>query len=255
MKTPDTAEETSLLGHLTELRSRLLRTFIGVAVVFIALFPFANPLYEYLSVPLLTHLPHGSSMVAIDVASPFLTPFKLAFLLALIVSLPYVFYQLWAFVAPGLYRREQHLMLPLIVSSTVLFYAGIAFAYFVAFPLMFAFFNTVAPDGVTVMTDISRYLDFVIKIFIAFGMAFEVPVLTVLLVRVGVTTPASLAAKRPYIIVGAFVVGMVLTPPDVVSQILLAVPVWLLFEAGLLMTRMIKPTARDDGNAVNPGSG
>jgi len=255
MKTPDTAEETSLLGHLTELRSRLLRIFIGVAVVFIALFPFANPLYEYLSAPLLAHLPHGSSMVAIDVASPFLTPFKLVFLLALIVSLPYVFYQLWGFVAPGLYRREQHLMLPLIVSSTVLFYAGIAFAYFVAFPLMFAFFNTVAPGGVTVMTDISRYLDFVIKIFIAFGMAFEVPVLTVLLVRVGVTTPANLAAKRPYIIVGAFIVGMMLTPPDVVSQILLAVPVWLLFEAGLLMTRMIKPKARDGNDVVNTGSG
>ena len=244
MKTPDAAEETSLLSHLTELRARLLRTFIGVGVIFIALFPFANPLYERLSAPLMKHLPQGGSMVAIEVASPFLTPFKLTLLLALVIALPYVFHQAWAFVSPGLYRRERRLALPLMVSSTLLFYTGMAFAYFVVFPLMFAFFNAVAPEGVTVMTDISRYLSFVIKIFIAFGLAFEVPVLTVLLVKTGVTTPARLAAKRPYIIVGAFVVGMVLTPPDVISQVLLAIPVWLLFEAGLVLTRWMKPGRR-----------
>ncbi len=251
-KTPEPAEETGLLSHLTELRTRLLRIFIGVGVVFIGLFPFANALYEYLSAPLIKHLPQGSSMVAIEVASPFLTPFKLTLLVALIAALPYVFYQVWAFVAPGLYRREQHLMLPLMISSTALFYIGMAFAYFVAFPLMFAFFNAVAPTGVTVMTDISRYLDFVVKIFIAFGLAFEVPVLTVLLVKTGATTPAQLAAKRPYVIVGAFVVGMVLTPPDIVSQILLAIPVWFLFETGLLLTRLMKFNTVKDESADKP---
>ena len=248
MKTANTAEETSILSHLTELRGRLLRVFIGVGAVFIVLFPFANPLYECLSAPLMRHLPQGSSMVAIEVASPFLTPFKLTLLLALVVSLPYVFYQLWAFVSPGLYRQERNLVLPLMVSSTLLFYLGMAFAYFVVFPLMFAFFNAVAPTGVAVMTDISRYLDFVVKIFIAFGLAFEVPVLTVLLVRTGTTTPARLAAKRPYIIVGAFVIGMMLTPPDIVSQVLLAIPVWLLFEAGLVLARMMSRVEENSGH-------
>ena len=245
MKIPDTAEETSIFSHLIELRSRLLRIFIGVGVIFIALFPFANSLYEYLSAPLMKHLPQGSSMVAIEVASPFLTPFKLTLLLALIVSLPYVFYQVWAFVAPGLYRKEKHLTLPLVISSTLLFYSGMVFAYFVAFPLMFAFFSAVAPVGVTVMTDISRYLDFVVKIFIAFGLAFEMPVLAILLIKTGMTTPARLAAKRPYIIIAAFVIGMVLTPPDIVSQILLAIPVWLLFEAGVLMARLTNAEGED----------
>ena len=250
MKKSDTAGETSLLSHLTELRNRLLRTFIGTGVVFIALFPFANPLYEYLSMPLMKHLPQGSSMVAIEVASPFLTPFKLTLLLAVVVSLPYILYQMWMFVAPGLYRNEKHLTLPLMISSTLLFYTGMAFAYFVAFPLMFAFFSATAPAGVTVMTDISRYLDFVVKIFIAFGLAFEMPVLAMLLIKTGVTTPAGLAAKRPYIIIAAFVIGMVLTPPDVVSQILLAIPVWLLFEAGILLARLMntekdKPVVED----------
>ena len=252
MKTPESEAPTSILSHLLELRRRLLRIFIGVGIVFIALFPFANRLYVYLSEPLTRHLPQGGSMVAIEVATPFLTPFKLTLLLALVLSLPYVLYQVWAFVAPGLYRREKSLVLPLIVSSTGLFYVGMAFAYFVVFPLMFAFFNAVAPTGVTVMTDISRYLDFVVKIFIAFGLAFEVPVVTLLLVRAGMTTPAQLASKRPYIIVGAFVVGMVLTPPDVLSQVLLALPVWLLFEVGLLLTRLVKPAT---GPATGPAAG
>ena len=245
MTTADTEMATSFLSHLMELRSRFLRVFIGVGITFIALFPFANPLYEYLSEPLTRSLPQGSSMIAIEVASPFLTPFKLTLLLAITLSLPYVLYQVWAFVAPGLYRRERHLVLPLMVSSTLLFYIGMAFAYFIAFPLMFAFFNAVAPTGVTVMTDISRYLNFVVKIFIGFGLAFEVPVITVLLVKTGVTTTAQLAAKRPYIIVGAFIIGMMLTPPDVLSQILLALPVWLLFEIGLILTRWIKPIEKN----------
>ena len=251
MKTPEPEAPTGILSHLLELRQRLLRIFIGVGIVFIMLFPFANHLYVYLSEPLTRHLPQGSSMVAIEVATPFLTPFKLTLLLALVLSLPYVLYQVWAFVAPGLYRREKSLALPLIVSSTGLFYVGMAFAYFIVFPLMFAFFNAVAPAGVTVMTDISRYLDFVVNIFIAFGLAFEVPVLTLLLVKAGVTTPAQLASKRPHIIVGAFVVGMVLTPPDVLSQILLALPVWFLFEVGLLLTRWVKPaTGNEHDNDV-----
>ena len=226
-----------LLSHLVELRSRLLKIALAVGVVFIALFPFANPLYEYLSTPLLEHLPQGGSMVAIEVASPFLTPFKLVLLLSLVIAVPVIFYHAWAFVSPGLYRNERRFVFPLLVSSTLLFYAGMAFAYYVAFPLMFAFFNAVAPSNVTVMTDIGRYLDFVVKIFFAFGLAFEVPVITMLLVASGAASAASLTRKRPYIIVGAFVAGMVLTPPDVISQVLLAVPVWLLFELGLLLSR------------------
>ena len=233
-----------LVSHLIELRSRLLKIALSLAVVFIFLFPFANPLYETLSSPLLEHLPQGSSMVAIDVASPFLTPFKMVLLLSLALSVPIIFYHLWAFVSPGLYRREKQLIFPLLVLSTVLFYAGMAFAYFVAFPLMFAFFNAVAPENVTVMTDIGRYLDFVVKIFFAFGLAFEVPVITLMLVISETVTPESLTRKRPYIIVGAFFIGMILTPPDVISQVLLAVPVWLLFELGLLMSRWVMKNRR-----------
>ncbi len=237
--------DQSLVSHLIELRSRLLKIILSVAVVFIVLFPFANPIYETLSAPLLERLPQGSSMVAIDVASPFLTPFKMVILLALALAVPVIFYHLWAFVSPGLYHNERRLAFPLLALSAVLFYAGMAFAYFVAFPLMFAFFNAVAPDNVTVMTDIGRYLDFVVKIFFAFGLAFEVPIVTLLLVMSGATTPESLARKRPYIIVGAFFIGMVLTPPDVLSQILLAVPVWLLFETGLLISRVIAKNKQD----------
>lgn len=237
--------DQSLVSHLIELRSRLLKIMLSVTIVFIILFPFANPIYEALSAPLLEHLPQDSSMVAIDVASPFLTPFKLVILLALVFALPVIFYHLWAFVSPGLYRNERRLVFPLLALSTVLFYAGMVFAYFIAFPLMFAFFNAVAPDNVTVMTDIGRYLDFVVKIFFAFGLAFEVPIITMLLVMSGTTTPASLARKRPYIVVGAFFIGMVLTPPDVLSQILLAVPVWLLFELGLLISRVITKNKQD----------
>lgn len=224
------------ISHLVELRDRLLRIVLAVAVVFVALVPFANTLFSILSGPLMAHMPSNSSMIAIEVASPFLIPFKLTLYLAVFISIPVILYQAWSFIAPGLYRHERRLVMPLLVSSTILFYAGAAFAYFVVFPLVFQFFTSAAPDGVSVMTDISRYLDFVLTLFFAFGAAFEVPIVTVLLVWTGVATQQGLREKRPYIIVGAFVIGMLLTPPDVISQTLLAVPMWLLFELGVFFS-------------------
>ena len=243
MTTNDTSSSNqkheTLLTHLYELRSRLLWIVGSVMLVFLCLFYFANDLYGYLAGPLMAHMPEGSSMVAIDVASPFLTPFKLVFVLSIVLAIPIILFHVWGFIAPGLYSHEKRLAFPIIISSWILFYIGMAFAYFVVFPLMFAFFTRVAPEGVAVMTDIGRYLDFVLKIFIAFGVAFEVPIVTFVLVKLGMTTPDQLAAKRPYVIVGAFVVGMLLTPPDIISQFLLAIPVWLLFELGLLMSRLM----------------
>ncbi len=238
-------KQETLLTHLYELRSRLLWIVGTVMMVFLSLFYFANDLYEILAGPLMVHMPEGSSMVAIDVASPFLTPFKLVFVLSIVLAIPVILYHVWGFIAPGLYKHEKRLALPIIASSWLLFYLGMAFAYFVVFPLMFAFFTRVAPQGVAVMTDIGRYLDFVLKIFIAFGVAFEVPIITFVLVKMGITTADQLAAKRPYVIVGAFVIGMLLTPPDIISQFLLAIPVWLLFELGLLMSRVMI-TNKDD---------
>ena len=230
--------EMTFVEHLVELRNRLLRVVIVVAVLLLCMMPFANRLYALLAAPLLAQMQMGSSMIATQVASPFLTPFKLALVAAILIGMPYILYQFWAFVAPGLYRNEKRLVFPLMVSSSFLFYLGMAFAYFVVFPLMFAFFQAVAPEGVEIMTDISSYLDFVLKIFFAFGLAFEVPIATVVLVWTGFTTPESLKQKRPYIIVGAFVVGMLLTPPDMISQTLLALPVWVLFELGLVFAKI-----------------
>jgi len=246
---PDDKQD-SLVSHLVELRDRLIKVVVGVVVVVLALFPFANQLYSFMAEPLLKHLPAQSTMVAIDVASPFLTPFKLVMLAAVVVTIPWILYQVWAFVAPGLYKHERKWVLPLLASSSILFYIGMVFAYYVVFPLVFGFFTSTTPEGVSVMTDISRYLDFVTKMFIAFGAAFEVPVLTFVLIVTGVTTAEALASARSYIIVGAFVVGMLLTPPDVISQVLLAVPVWLLFELGLVMSKLVKPKTMvsDDGN-------
>jgi len=239
--------EQPFIQHLVELRDRLLRVVLVVAAVFLVLVPFSNTLFTALSGPLLAHMPEDSSMIAIEVASPFLIPFKLTLFLALFIAIPFVLYQLWSFVAPGLYRHERRLVFPLLVSSTVLFYTGAAFAYFVVFPLVFAFFTSAAPEGVSVMTDISRYLDFVLTLFFAFGAAFEVPVITVLLVWTGMVTQDGLREKRPYVIVGAFVIGMLLTPPDVISQTLLAVPVWLLFELGLYFSGwFIRQAGADD---------
>ena len=240
--------EQPLLAHLIELRDRMLRIVLVVLAVFVVLFPFANDLYTLLAEPLMAHLPSGSSMIATEVASPFLTPFKLTLIAAIFIGIPVILYQFWAFIAPGLYQHERRMVFPLVISSTLLFYAGMAFAYFVVFPLVFGFLVSVAPEGVSVMTDISKYLDFVLKLFFAFGVAFEVPIATILLVWMGATTPEKLTSKRPYIIVGAFVVGMLLTPPDVISQSLLAIPVWLLFEVGVVFSRFFvrKPDADED---------
>lgn len=232
-----TQAEMTFVEHLVELRDRLLRVVLSVLGFLLVLFPFANDLYALLALPLLRHLPEGTSMIATQVASPFLTPFKLTIVLSIFLAMPVVLYQVWAFVAPGLYKHERRLIFPLLITSSVLFYLGMAFAYFVVFPLMFAFFQAVAPQGVTIMTDITAYLDFVLKIFFAFGVAFEVPIATILLVWTGFTTPAALVAKRPYIIVGAFVLGMLLTPPDIISQTLLALPMWLLFELGVVFSK------------------
>jgi len=235
----DTDREQPFISHLVELRTRLLRIVSGVLLVFVALSPFSNPIYSMLAGPLTRHMPAQSSMIAIDVLSPFLTPLKFTLVLAVFITIPWILYQVWAFIAPGLYQKEKRLALPVLISSTLLFYCGMAFAYFVIMPIFFAFITSTAPEGVAVMTDINRYLDFVMTIFFAFGVAFEVPVATVILVLTGIITPEAMAAKRPYIIVGAFVVGMLLTPPDVISQTLLAVPMWLLFEVGIFVSRLL----------------
>lgn len=227
--------EQPLLTHLKELRSRLLKVVGVVLVAFVAVYPFRDRLYSMLADPLQEVLPEGTSMIAIKVASPFLIPMKMALVAAVVITIPYILYQVWAFVAPGLYRSERRLVWPLLISSTSLFYLGGAFAFFVVFPIAFRFFAFVSPEGVQMMTDIGEYLSFVLTLFFAFGIAFQVPIATILLVRTGVTTREDLAGKRPYVIVGAFVLGMLLTPPDVLSQILLAVPVWILYEIGILL--------------------
>jgi len=235
----DPGAEQPFISHLIELRDRLMRMAIAIFVVFLALFPFANDIYTYVAAPLMAQLPQGSTMIATQVASPFLTPFKLALVAAAFLAMPYLLYQVWSFVAPGLYQHEKRLAMPLLVSSIVLFYLGMLFAYYVVFPLVFAFLSGTTPDGVSMMTDISAYLDFVLTLFFAFGVAFEIPIATILLVATGLTTPDDLASKRPYVVVGVFVVGMLLTPPDVISQTLLALPMWLLFELGIVLSRVL----------------
>jgi sec-independent protein translocase protein TatC len=230
--------EQPFLSHLIELRARILRGALAVLLLFFPVYYFANDIYELVAAPLMAHLPEGSGMIATEVASPFLTPFKLAMFSAVFLGMPFLLHQLWAFVSPGLYMREKRFAMPLLASSIILFYAGMVFAYLLVFPLMFQFFASVTPVGVTMMTDINRYLDFVIKMFFAFGLAFEIPIATLLLVWSGLSTADSLARKRPYIIVGCFVVGMLLTPPDIISQVLLALPTWLLFEVGIILARI-----------------
>ena len=244
-------QETTFISHLLELRDRLLRAVGAVLLLFLVVAPFANTLYEYLAAPLMSVLPEGNTMISTEPHGPFFVPFKFAFAFATAVAMPYLLYQLWAFVAPGLYDSEKRLAIPLLVSSSGLFYLGIMFAYFVVFPIIFKFFTSTAPEGVAVMTDINAYLSFVLKLFFAFGLAFEVPVATVLMVKMGVTTTTSLAAKRPYIIVGAFVVGMLLTPPDLFSQTMLAIPVWILFEIGLYVSKAVKPRASEDPSDIS----
>lgn len=236
----DTEQGQPLVEHLIELRSRILRSLGAVVLIFLPLFFFANEFYVLLSEPLRVYLPEGATMIATEVASPFLTPFKLTLVLAIFIAIPYILHQIWAFIAPGLYANEKRMAIPILVTSVLLFYLGILFAFFVVFPLVFSFFTSVAPEGVTVMTDINRYLDFVLKLFFAFGIAFEIPIAAMLMIWSGVTTVDNLRRKRPYVIVGCFVVGMLLTPPDIISQLLLAFPMWVLFEAGILFSTLIK---------------
>lgn len=245
------SEPTGLISHLIELRSRILKALLAVLIVFLCLFYFAQELYQYLALPLIETMPEGATMIATAVASPFLAPFKLTLVLSFFIAIPVVLYQIWAFVAPGLYRNEKKLIAPLLASSTLLFYAGMAFAYYAVFPLVFMFFNSVAPEGVLISTDISSYLDFVLKLFFAFGLAFEIPVAVVLMCWTGITTAEKLSKKRPYIVVAAFTVGMLLTPPDVISQVLLAVPMLLLFEIGIIIGRLYakKPVENDDNGS------
>jgi sec-independent protein translocase protein TatC len=242
MSESETTEDTrtgSLLSHLFELRDRVVRMLLAVLVIFLSLFYWANEIYSYLAAPLTQHLPEGSTMIAIDVASPFLTPFKLVLMLSVFLAMPVILYHFWAFVAPGLYKNEKRIARPLLVSSILLFYAGMAFAYYIVFPLVFGFFTSIGPEMVSISTDIGRYLDFVLALFFGFGLAFEVPIATIILVAIGFTTPDKLAEKRPYIVVSAFIFGMLLTPPDVISQVLLAIPIWVLFEAGVVASRVI----------------
>jgi sec-independent protein translocase protein TatC len=237
--------QSSLLDHLLELRRRILRSVLAVGLVFVLTAWFADELYQYVAEPLLASLPAGGSLIATDVATPFLTPFKLALAAAVVLAVPYLLWQLWGFLAPGLYRHERRLVVPLLVSSTLLFYVGIGFAYFLVLPVALAFLTGTAPIGVTIATDIASYLDFVLTMFMAFGIAFETPVAIILLCWSGVTSVEGLRQKRAYVIVGAFVVGMILTPPDVLSQILLAIPMWLLFELGLVIAGLYqKPSNR-----------
>ncbi len=246
MQSGPEGSDKPFISHLIELRTRIFKALACIFFFLLVLMPFSDQLYLLLAEPLLKSLPDSSSMIATQVASPFLAPFKLTLFVAFFVSVPYVFYQVWAFVAPGLYREERQLVLPLMVSTSLLFYLGVSFAYFAVFPLVFGFFTGIVPTGVTVMTDISQYLDFVLKLFFAFGLAFEVPVATYLLVRSGLVSIESLSAKRPYIIVGAFSLGMLLTPPDIISQVLLAVPMWLLYEVGVYLCRLTLGKKEED---------
>jgi sec-independent protein translocase protein TatC len=237
-----------LVAHLTELRDRLLRSILAVLLVFLGLAYFSNDIYAFVSAPLRDLMPAGATMIATEVASPFLAPFKLTMVVSLFLAMPYILHQTWRFIAPALYHSERRLALPILVSSVLLFYGGLAFAYYVVFPLIFAFFSSVTPEGVAIMTDINSYLSFVLKLFFAFGIAFEIPIATLLLISAQVTTADQLAAKRPYVIVVCFIAGMLLTPPDIISQTLLAVPVWILFEVGLFFGRMIQPGPPADQN-------
>jgi len=225
----------SFIAHLVELRSRLLYSVIAVLLIFICIFPWASDLYTMLANPLLARLPKGGQMIATDVTTPFFVPLKVALMSAFLVALPYVLYQIWSFVAPGLYSHEKRLVWPLIIASTLLFFCGMSFAYFIVFPIVFAFITASAPQGVAVMTDIDKYLSFVLTMFMAFGVTFQVPVAVILSVRMGFVSVERLREARPYVVVGAFVIGAIFTPPDVVSQLMLAIPLWLLYEAGIVV--------------------
>jgi sec-independent protein translocase protein TatC len=237
-------KEQPFIAHLMEMRDRLLRIVLAVVIILAILFPFANDIYEFIARPLMEKLP--GEMIATGTITPFLTPLKLSLISSIFLAMPFILYQFWAFIAPGLYQHERKMVMPLVVSSTLLFYLGMAFAFYVVFPLVFAFIVSTAPDGVTVMTDMADYLDFVLTLFFAFGVAFEIPIATIIVLWTGVVTREALAKGRPYIIVGAFVIGMLLTPPDVISQVLLALPMWVLFEAGLIASRFFVKKREDE---------
>lgn len=245
-KQRDEAPQAPLIEHLIELRSRLMRAVIAIGVIFLALYAFSNDIYSFVADPLMALLPEGSQMIATEVASPFLAPFKLTLVVAVFIAIPFVLHQAWAFVAPGLYENEKILAVPLLISSVALFYGGAAFAYYVVFPLLFNFFVHAGPQNVAVMTDINQYLNFVLKLFFAFGVAFEIPIATFLLIWTGATSVESLSKKRPYVVLGCFVIGMLMTPPDVISQSLLAVPMWLLYEIGILFGRIVRRKPKTD---------
>ena len=232
--------EQPLIKHLFELRTTALRCIISIILITIILLPFANQIYSFIATPLIAKLPEGSSMIATEVASPFFAPFKLTLFCGIFLSIPYILYQTWSFIAPGLYINEKKLILPLLISSSLLFYLGIFFAYYAVFPILFAFLTTTAPSNITIMTDINHYLDFILKLFFAFGISFEIPIATILLIKSNFITIEKLSSNRPYIILFAFFVGMLLTPPDVISQILLAIPIWVLFEIGLVLGKYFK---------------
>jgi sec-independent protein translocase protein TatC len=246
---PEATQET-FVSHLIELRSRLLRSIVAVVIVLLCLFPWAKQIYALLAAPLLRALPVGSTMIATDVTGTFLVPLKVTLMAAFLIALPYVLYQMWAFVAPGLYQHEKRLAVPVMVSSVVFFGLGMAFAYFLVFPLAFGFFAAYAPTGVQMMTDIDKYLSFVMTMFIAFGITFEVPVVVIVLVRLGIVSLEKLRSIRGYVIVGAFIVGAIFTPPDILSQLMLAVPLWLLYELGLLAARFISVAPKRDGGTA-----
>lgn len=256
----DPGPEQPFMSHLVELRDRLLRMVMAIGIALVVLFPFANDIYTFIAEPIRAQLPEGSTMIATQVASPFMTPFKLALVSAVFVAMPYLLFQIWGFVAPGLYQHEKRFAMPLLASSICLFYLGMAFAYYLVFPLVFAFFTATTPEGVAQMPDITYYLDFVLKLFFAFGVSFQIPIATILLVAMGMTTAENLADKRPYVIVGCFFIGMLLTPPDVISQTLLAVPMWMLYEAGIFFSRFFKKRDAEEepepteGPPVGPGA-
>lgn len=247
---PENLAEGTLISHLLELRDRLIRCVIAVGVAFVPCMTFSNEIFSYVAQPLIEKLPHGNSLIATGVMSPFTTPFKLSFFVALLAAMPFILYQLWAFVAPGLYRHEKRFAVPLLASSIVLFYVGVTFAYFFVFPVMFQFFIATAPKGVAMMTDINNYLDFVLRMFFAFGVAFEVPVAVVLLVITGIVSIDKLKSNRGYVLIGVFIIAALITPPDAVSQCVMAIPMYALYEGGILMARILSrsrpPTVEKD---------
>ena len=245
-----TFKEMTFVQHLVELRDILLRSVIAILVVFISLFPFANEVYSFIAAPIINVLPEGGNIIAIGVISPFLTPLKMALIMAVYIAMPYLLYQIWKFIAPALYKREKQMVMPLVVSSTILFYAGLLFSFYVVFPVIFGFLSDIGPSTVDFTPDIQYYLDFVLKVSFAFGVAFEVPIATILLIMFGATTIENLKKNRPYVVIGAFILGMLLTPPDIISQTLIAIPMWLLFEAGLIFAPLF--TRKDDETEPEP---